>query len=511
MSRKRFTHIILFTAAVLSLSIAVFAALSQDMTPYQKNRNSCLDIPIIPRQKLPSTAEYVHQDLSDLLRYCDSIPAIDTQTDTIYLPRSSGTQQSEDLPGTLSILNSSYHLLFLEDPLWQDLNSASAENHLFELLITSDGIHYMKYNVVFTTLPVLCMEGKENGFEEDLVIYKGNLCLQTPRNQYGKAPVIQESEGQWHLRGRTSFSFPHRPYKISLKKENGQNNHLNLLGMGADDDWILNPMYVDSLKVREKLFMELWNENVCNDSFNYPMSTGQYVEAVINGEYCGMYFLERRLDEKYLDLSEQDILLKGQKPHSPPKVEDAYRIIASPYSDEQTYSIVRNMCTDAQFHNVDLNNCIDVNLFIQFFSALDNAGYKNMFYLLREHSGKYTVTLIPWDTDLSMGMTWKDGYDLDYPYSLSWKGKRHETKHILEIHPKYLEHASRRWRKLRETVFQEDHILKKVDEIEAYLIQSGALLRDEAKWGKYFSSDSMEILRQYITDRLAWLDDLYCY
>lgn len=409
----------------------------------------------------------------------------------------------------MNILSGSYHLLFLEDPLWQDLKTAAADNHLFELLITSDGIHYMKYNVVFTTLPVLCMEGKEYAREEARIIYAGNFCLQTPPSQSENAPIIQESQCQWHIRGVTSSTLPHKPYKISLKRGSGQNNHLELLGLGADDDWILNSMNVDSLSIREKLFMDLWNENAKTCTFHYPMSTGQYVEAVINQEYCGLYYLQRRVDAKYLNINKQDILLKGNSSWVPATVEEAYRIISSPYSDEQTYSIVKDLCTGTLFHGVDPDNFIDVNLFLQFFTASDNIGYKNMYYLIHDDDGEYTVTFIPWDTDMSLGIIWTTDFALDYPFSLSWNLMRKETHLVKEKCPQYDEKIGLRWHELRNTVFREDHILEIIDNAEAYLTQSGALLRNNEKWGKYFSSDSMDSLRQYIPERLAWLDNLY--
>ena len=72
--------------------------------------------------------------------------------------------------------------------------------------------------------------------------------------------------------------------------------------MGADDDWILNSLTMDDTRIREKLFMDLWNLNVEKTDYNFKMSTGEFVEVVMNGKYYGLCLLQRRLDAKYLEL-----------------------------------------------------------------------------------------------------------------------------------------------------------------------------------------------------------------
>ena len=99
---------------------------------------------------------------------------------------------------------------------------------------------------------------------------------------------------------------------MNLRDEDFQKSNVDLLGLGSDDDYILNPMSMDDTFVKEKLIQELWSQLMKQADYNYQMTKGEYVELFINGAYQGLYLLQRRIDAKYLNLNRnQDILLKG--------------------------------------------------------------------------------------------------------------------------------------------------------------------------------------------------------
>ena len=79
------------------------------------------------------------------------------------------------------------------------------------------------------------------------------------------------SIGTMRERGRTSLSFLKKSYKVEL------NNSYSLLGMGKDDDWILDALYTDSSKVRNKLSYDLWN--LINDNQVIKYYTDQKVST----------------------------------------------------------------------------------------------------------------------------------------------------------------------------------------------------------------------------------------
>ena len=49
-----------------------------------------------------------------------------------------------------------------------------------------------------------------------------------------------------------------------------------MVGLGSDDDWILYPMILDDTKLKEQLFIQLWNRWADQVDWNVPMSKGEY-------------------------------------------------------------------------------------------------------------------------------------------------------------------------------------------------------------------------------------------
>jgi len=49
-----------------------------------------------------------------------------------------------------------------------------------------------------------------------------------------------------------------------------------MVGLGSDDDWILYPMILDDTKLKEQLFIQLWNRRADQVDWNVPMSKGEY-------------------------------------------------------------------------------------------------------------------------------------------------------------------------------------------------------------------------------------------
>ncbi len=60
-----------------------------------------------------------------------------------------------------------------------------------------------------------------------------------------------------NIRGNTSRTYAKKGYKLTLKKQkkNGDivEDKKSLFGLRRDDEWMLNAMYTDSSKIRDKL------------------------------------------------------------------------------------------------------------------------------------------------------------------------------------------------------------------------------------------------------------------
>jgi hypothetical protein len=92
------------------------------------------------------------------------------------------------------------------------------------------------------------------------------------------------------IRGSSSQSFPKKQYGIELKTDTGADRDASLLGMPAEEDWILFGPYNDKSLMRDVLTYQLGRAL----GRVYAPRT-KYCEVVINNEYRGVYALIEKI------------------------------------------------------------------------------------------------------------------------------------------------------------------------------------------------------------------------
>lgn len=507
---------VFFLAALLCLSIGVFwsfpwlhelAEQKWSSTVAEPKPRLSSSLGLISENDLRSWTQVSDLDLT-LLELDGEPGALDRKSSTLYVPQSADNLTSLDtLTGTLTAASTRYSLYLLEETIPDDLPGA-VELGIPLTLIVQCGSVYQKVSMVITTLPVMRMEGSVIRYdEEDWEIYSGEMAVWSADEQ--SEPV--SASAQWHVRGGTTRWRTKTPWKLSLKNRHGDNLNRELLGMGSDDDWILNSLVHDDTKIREKLAMDLWNTYAAQEPWNFPMSTGEYVELILNGEYYGLYLLQRRVDEKYLQLhKDEDILMKGIDTRIAEELEDGYETIFTPYSQEVTLQILEQTLERQRANQLHTGNIVDVNLFLNYLHAPDNAGYKNMFYLLVPDSSDYQMYYIPWDTDMSFGILWDDGFDYNYDRALESYTVHQDFSSLLTVNPWLAQQTASRWKELRQSMYSRQAIEELFAEIYGQLRQCNALQRDLERWGTWSGGeDTYEKLRQFCTERLEVLDHYY--
>jgi hypothetical protein len=92
------------------------------------------------------------------------------------------------------------------------------------------------------------------------------------------------------IRGSSSQTLPKKPYGLTtLMANNTTNNNVSLLGMPAQNDWILNAIAFDKTLIRDYLCY-----NLSRQMGNYASRT-EYCEVVVNGDYKGLYILQEKI------------------------------------------------------------------------------------------------------------------------------------------------------------------------------------------------------------------------
>lgn len=498
MTEKRILRRVLFG---LSLLIFLGAALFYG----ESAKNAYLGLPFL--EAAPAESQYEYRDYSSELRYFGHKAAVDVETSTVYISQSlSGDTRAEDLLGKLTLEGSLRKMYLLRDPMLEELAAAAEQGHAFQLIIPS-GKTFMRYRLVFTTLPVLRIEDPDHTeLTEKEVLVHGSLCLWNPRDTDAGGYSVKKTNVRWKLRGHTAMVMPKKSYKLTLEKKSGIKRNMSLLGLGSDDDWILNPLSLDDSKEKEKFLQSLWNEMAQDAPWDEKMSEGGYCELILNGSYRGLYLLQRRVDRKYLNLQKGQILLKAGSPITVTEGDQgSYEAKYTPFSQEESQALLQEIYRDGLGEAMDLQNYADVSIFTQLGYLGDNVGFRNLFCLLTPEGADYRLSYIPWDTDMSFGMC----QDFVYNYEESTQSVllRYEHAKLLESHPDLDSMIAWRWFQLREDLLSEAHMDAILENIEGSLTASGAVSRDAAKWGLYIGSEKP--IAQFLHDRLAFLDAYY--
>ena len=109
------------------------------------------------------------------------------------------------------------------------------------------------------------------------------------------------------VRGSTATSFAKKSYAIEFCDSIGEEVEFSLFGMRNDGDWILDAMYIDHARMRNRLCTDIWNAynripHLAEEPKALNGTRGIFMEVFLNGEYNGLYCFTERIDRKQLKL-----------------------------------------------------------------------------------------------------------------------------------------------------------------------------------------------------------------
>ena len=87
------------------------------------------------------------------------------------------------------------------------------------------------------------------------------------------------------LRGNSSLFFDQKRFTFETLTPEGKANNVELLGMPADNDWVLLAPYNDISMMRDVFAFDMWN------NMGHWAPRTRYCEVVMNGHYIGVYIL----------------------------------------------------------------------------------------------------------------------------------------------------------------------------------------------------------------------------
>lgn len=381
-------------------------------------------------------------------------------------------------------------------------------------LRSGDGIAFVAYTddayatgvLQLTTLPVLRIDVTKpdaNGSYAvtDRTERAAVMRLLDNRSGLTDQARLVRSDATIRIRDASSVYQPKYSYRLSLSMEslggNTRPNHIPLLGLREDEDWILYAAGGDQERLRNAFSNNLWYDTCASDNCMGVTLGVQatFVELILNGEYMGLYTLMHPLDDKQLQLSSDDFYYRGI----------SYDLTTSQMmqdaADEQTvvggwefrgpkdstavgyerwkpleeYLWIYYNSDTQNFYKwmletSDPDNMIRMYLFLSLVQGMDNFYKNSNLIVYTQPDGSHRCLFAPWDLDL----TWGNSYTLDnewrtLPYSLPPDliyGHRLVDR-MAGMSGAYCEQILQTWQQLRTGPWSDEAMLAQLDGYEA--------------------------------------------
>lgn len=425
--------------------------------------------------------------------------------------------------------NDGYQVYFHVDDMWNQKKEAISSGHRFSVLVQY-GTEYKEASLVVSGLPVIAVtETNEIDRASGFVLLDAE-----EKNSY-------EGFCTSHTRGQTSTIYPKKGFKINLCTEDTEKQtKTSMLGLRSDNDWILNPMYTDSSKIREKLAYQMWEDMQEYRQTKDSSSNITYVEFIFDHMYYGIYGLMEPVDKKQLSMNESDVFYRKTDLVVPtleeitlygtdeaeripgfcikyPKTKDikaedwqllkAY--VNAFYYDLGDPSAVKETDWKSLSELVDIDNAIDYEILLASISGSDNI-FKNIDYCLRYEDGKYVMHMIPWDMDSTFGALGAcSGMEQENGRTNTMMVSR-EFATLYRADNEQMETLLReQWKKYRQSILSTEYLQTLAQSYMEELVLSGAMERDSEKWPECNNYTDLSNFMEYIEAHMECLDAVF--
>ena len=393
-----------------------------------------------------------------------------------------------------------------------------------------------KNYLIISGLPLVVINTKATIVNEPKVDCTIQLFDPKARTDFGdkKNLVVFESEAGIEYRGAGAQRYPKKPYNFKLKDAAGEKREAQLLNIRNDNSWILDAMYLDMARMRNRVCFDLWN------TFNKPYyvdekpkamsgTRGHYVEVIINGQYMGLFILSDRIDRKQYQIEQHDgkeggyiYKAKGWSQacylQSHPTVNNSSFYwsgadIEQEYPDaddggKPNFQYMANFIDfvsstskedfSRNFHlRVDENSVIDTFIFLNLILGYDNAG-RNTFWIQRDVSTSSRMMHGLWDLDGTLGRDWNrvlvsanNGWYYGNSNNPGGTNYFKLFKRIIDGDVEGLQQKIYdRWMELKDNELSPAKFNELVDYYAEQQIASGARDREIARWRALESADA---------------------
>ena len=252
MGRKK---IFFITSILLFISVSIYGLLFQ-----VKERQKVMSVEIKTEIELNRMKEgkiSSEEPIGSFVLMGDQSLPYDGNYGFHYISQSLNTDEFE---GKLITIDKNNKVYFYDDSYWKDKKSAIKERHPFRFIVFGED-WYSEDEVIFSGLPIVSITGELVEAEDKNKSNSSSIVVWDPEDDAADGLyTIKESFCTYYERGASSRQFEKKSFGVRLFDEKGEAQNKSFLGMRTDNKWILNALYSDISKVREKLAIDIWNE-----------------------------------------------------------------------------------------------------------------------------------------------------------------------------------------------------------------------------------------------------------
>ena len=345
------------------------------------------------------------------------------------------------------------------------------------------------------------------------------------------------------FRGSFSLRFPKKSFDLEFWEDAEDEESIDVTfgNLREDDDWVLDALYNEPLRVNSYVAHKLWldQHTLYYQEEEEEAKAGadvKFVEVFLDDAYHGLYLLSEQVDRKQLKLKKtkdgevRGELYKGddgtattrfEAPDPAPaptsEVYDGWELKYPDAEDPFTWDglfeltdFVAN-ASDSAFNSgvadrFHLPSIRDFFLFLNVASLNDNDA-KNTYLARYREDEPYII--IPWDLDVAFGNRFDGEPNLETDFWIA----NNLQRRLLELSPdRYVHTFCATYDSLRQDIYAPDSLIARLDRQINYLRDNGVYGRETLRWAESVdgSETNADFHRTHIRDRIAYLDVAVC-
>lgn len=377
------------------------------------------------------------------------------------------------------------------------------------------------------------------------ILYVNDTTINYLSNQENPAYLNYNGRIGIERRGSTSQGHSKKPYGFETRMDDDiTNNNVSLMGLPAENDWVLNPMNDEPSYVRDNLSYHLAAE------LGHYAPRTKYCEVIVNGDYRGLYFLTEKIkidkdrvniapmdstDNQFPNVSggyiiKADKLTGGDVPAWTTTAYDYWQDVAyiyhAPKPEEitseqgeyiQAYFDTIQAVVAAHNQNVshgypayiDIPSFVDFMIMGEFSSNVDIYQLSTFFH--KDRNGKFRAGPV-WDFNLAYGYDFgsvgRSGHDVLQFANSDNTGS--DFWHQLYEDDMFICYLIHRWQELTSDgmPLHYDHVIHVMDSLTEQI--STANVRDRVRWWSIYNyNEHLNTMKLWLQNRYAWLNQTW--